>query len=59
MIAKPAEQTPIVAHFAVELMLKAGISAGTIQLLRGDGATIGAALVADKRMKNYYHGKIS
>jgi RHH-type proline utilization regulon transcriptional repressor/proline dehydrogenase/delta 1-pyrroline-5-carboxylate dehydrogenase len=51
VIAKPAEQTPIVAHFAVELMLKAGIPAGAIQLLPGDGATIGGALVADKRVK--------
>lgn len=51
VIAKPAEQTPLIAHFAVELMLKAGIPAGAIQLLPGDGETIGATLVADKRIK--------
>ncbi len=51
VIAKPAEQTPLIAHFAVELMLKAGFPAGTIQLLPGRGETVGAALVADKRIK--------
>ncbi len=51
VIAKPAEQTPLMAHFAVELMLKAGIPAGAMQLLPGPGHTIGAALVADKRVK--------
>ena len=51
VIAKPAEQTPLIAHFAVELMLKSGIPAGAIQLLPGDGETIGAGLVADKRIK--------
>ena len=51
VIAKPAEQTPLIAHFAVELMLKAGIPAGAMQLLPGPGETIGAALVADKRVK--------
>ncbi len=51
VIAKPAEQTPLIAHFAVELMLKAGLPAGVIQLLPGRGETVGAALVADKRIK--------
>lgn len=51
VIAKPAEQTPLVAHFAVQLMLKAGVPAGVVQLLPGQGETIGAALVADQRIK--------
>lgn len=51
VIAKPAEQTPLIAHFAVELMLKAGIPAGVIQLLPGRGETVGAQLVADTRIK--------
>lgn len=51
VIAKPAEQTPLIAHFAVQLMLKAGIPAGVIQYLPGPGETIGAKLVADKRVK--------
>ncbi|MDP3704919.1 MAG: bifunctional proline dehydrogenase/L-glutamate gamma-semialdehyde dehydrogenase PutA [Legionellaceae bacterium] len=51
VIAKPAEQTPLIAHFAVELMLKAGIPTGAIQFLNGPGSVIGSALVADKRIK--------
>ena len=51
VVAKPAEQTPLMAHFAVKLLLKAGIPAGVVQLLPGPGETVGAALVADKRVK--------
>lgn len=51
VIAKPAEQTPLIAHFAVELLIKAGVPDGVIQLLPGAGETIGASLVADKRIK--------
>lgn len=51
VVAKPAEQTPLIAHFAVELMLKAGIPDGVVQLLPGAGETIGAALVGDLRVK--------
>ena len=46
VIAKPAEQTPLIAYFAVKLMLEAGIPEGVIQLLPGVGETIGAKLVA-------------
>lgn len=51
VIAKPAEQTPLIAHYAVQLMLQAGIPVGAIQLVPGTGELIGAALVADKRIK--------
>ncbi|QEY51664.1 bifunctional proline dehydrogenase/L-glutamate gamma-semialdehyde dehydrogenase PutA [Legionella longbeachae] len=51
VIAKPAEQTPLIAAYTVKLMLQAGIPEGVIQLLPGSGETIGAALVADKRIK--------
>ncbi|XOV88516.1 MAG: bifunctional proline dehydrogenase/L-glutamate gamma-semialdehyde dehydrogenase PutA [Pseudomonadota bacterium] len=44
VVAKPAEQTPLVAQFIVSLAVKAGIPADTLQLLVGDGDT-GAALV--------------
>ncbi len=44
MIAKPAEQTPLFAAFAVRLMHQAGIPADVLHLLPGAGATIGAAL---------------
>ncbi len=45
VIAKPAEQTPLIAFKAVELMLKAGVPREVITLMPGDGR-IGAALVA-------------
>lgn len=51
VIAKPAEQTPLIATLAVKLMHQAGIPTGAIQLLPGRGETVGAALVADKRIK--------
>ena len=50
VIAKPAEQTPLIAARAVELMLEAGIPGDVIHLLPGEGATVGAALVADERI---------
>lgn len=51
VIAKPAEQTALIATYAVKLMHQAGIPASAIQLLPGLGETVGAALVADKRIK--------
>ncbi|TAL60589.1 MAG: bifunctional proline dehydrogenase/L-glutamate gamma-semialdehyde dehydrogenase PutA, partial [Legionella sp.] len=51
VIAKPAEQTPLIAAYAVKLMHQAGIPTGAVQLLPGTGETVGAALVADKRIK--------
>jgi RHH-type transcriptional regulator, proline utilization regulon repressor / proline dehydrogenase / delta 1-pyrroline-5-carboxylate dehydrogenase len=51
VIAKPAEQTPLIAAYAVKLMHRAGIPAGAVQLIPGTGETVGAALVADKRIK--------
>ncbi len=50
VLAKPAEQTPLIATLAVDLMLKAGVPATALQLLPGDGA-IGAALTKDPRVK--------
>jgi len=44
-IAKPAEQTPLIAALAIELMHQAGISRDLVQLLPGDGK-VGAALTA-------------
>ncbi len=48
VVAKPAEQTPIVAYEAVRLLHGAGVPAGALQLVTGDGAT-GARLVAHAR----------
>ncbi|MEZ8799843.1 bifunctional proline dehydrogenase/L-glutamate gamma-semialdehyde dehydrogenase PutA [Vibrio splendidus] len=46
VVAKPAEQTSLIATRAVELMNEAGFPAGTIQLLPGRGAEIGSALTS-------------
>ena len=48
-IAKPAEQTPLMAAHAVRLFHEAGIPEDVLTLLPGDGAT-GAALVRDPRI---------
>jgi RHH-type proline utilization regulon transcriptional repressor/proline dehydrogenase/delta 1-pyrroline-5-carboxylate dehydrogenase len=48
VLAKPAEETPLIAAEAVALLRRAGLPAGALQLLPGDGA-LGAALVADPR----------
>ncbi len=45
VIAKPAEQTSLVASFAVRLMHKAGIAEKALTLLPGDGR-VGEALVS-------------
>ena len=49
VIAKPAEQTPLVAAAAVRLLHEAGIPGGVVQLLPGEG-NVGAKLVADPRI---------
>ncbi|MCC5868573.1 MAG: bifunctional proline dehydrogenase/L-glutamate gamma-semialdehyde dehydrogenase PutA [Gammaproteobacteria bacterium] len=50
VIAKPAEQTPLVAARAVALLHEAGIPPQALQLLPGEGSVVGAALVADPRI---------
>ena len=51
VLAKPAEQTPLVAAEAVRILREAGVPAGALQLLPGNGETIGAALVASPRVQ--------
>ncbi|WP_241649619.1 trifunctional transcriptional regulator/proline dehydrogenase/L-glutamate gamma-semialdehyde dehydrogenase [Rosenbergiella collisarenosi] len=51
VLAKPAEQTPLIAYQAVSLLLEAGIPKGVLQFLPGDGERVGARLVADKRTR--------
>lgn len=46
VVAKPAEQTPLIAHEATRLLLEAGVPAGALHLILGNGA-LGAQLVAD------------
>ena len=47
VIAKPAEQTPLIAYRAVQLLHEAGVPPDVLHLLPGDGPTIGGALLAD------------
>jgi RHH-type proline utilization regulon transcriptional repressor/proline dehydrogenase/delta 1-pyrroline-5-carboxylate dehydrogenase len=49
VVAKPAEQTPLIAGEAVCLLHRAGVPASALHLLTGDGS-VGAALVADSRV---------
>lgn len=50
VIAKPAEQTPLIAARAIDLMHEAGIPERAIQLLPGDGPTVGTPLLSDRRI---------
>jgi RHH-type transcriptional regulator, proline utilization regulon repressor / proline dehydrogenase / delta 1-pyrroline-5-carboxylate dehydrogenase len=45
VVAKPAEQTPLIAAETVKLLYEAGVPASALHLVPGDGS-IGAALVA-------------
>jgi RHH-type proline utilization regulon transcriptional repressor/proline dehydrogenase/delta 1-pyrroline-5-carboxylate dehydrogenase len=48
VVAKPAEQTPLIAAETVRILHAAGIPNGVLALMPGDGK-VGAALVADER----------
>ena len=50
VVAKPAEQTSLIAFRAIELMLDAGVPPGAIQLVPGTGAGVGAPLTSDLRI---------
>jgi RHH-type proline utilization regulon transcriptional repressor/proline dehydrogenase/delta 1-pyrroline-5-carboxylate dehydrogenase len=50
VLAKPAEQTPLIAARAVALLHAAGVPKDALQLLPGDGPGVGAPLVADARI---------
>ncbi|RAN75202.1 bifunctional proline dehydrogenase/L-glutamate gamma-semialdehyde dehydrogenase [Bacillus sp. SRB_336] len=50
VIAKPAEQTSLIGHLAVQLLHAAGVPADVLQYLPGDGAVVGAALTKDPRV---------
>jgi RHH-type proline utilization regulon transcriptional repressor/proline dehydrogenase/delta 1-pyrroline-5-carboxylate dehydrogenase len=50
VIAKPAEQTPLIAAAAVSLLHRAGVPGDVLHLLPGDGPTVGGPLTADERI---------
>ncbi|WDI31335.1 bifunctional proline dehydrogenase/L-glutamate gamma-semialdehyde dehydrogenase PutA [Hyphococcus flavus] len=47
VIAKPAEQTPLIAFEAIKLLHEAGVPAGALHFLPGDGPSVGAPLIAN------------
>ncbi|WFF39501.1 bifunctional proline dehydrogenase/L-glutamate gamma-semialdehyde dehydrogenase PutA [Moraxella nasibovis] len=49
VVAKPAEQTSIIAHLAVSWLHEAGVPADALQLVLGAG-DVGAALTSDARI---------
>ncbi len=49
VLAKPAEQTPLIAHLAVSLLHDAGVPRSALQLLPG-GGDVGAMLTGDARV---------
>ena len=51
MLAKPAEQTPLIAAQGINILLEAGVPAGVVQLLPGRGETVGAKLTSDNRVR--------
>ena len=50
VVAKPAEQTPLIAAAAVRLLVEAGIPGDVLHLLPGTGEAVGAPLAADPRI---------
>ncbi|MCW9032719.1 MAG: bifunctional proline dehydrogenase/L-glutamate gamma-semialdehyde dehydrogenase PutA [Rhodospirillales bacterium] len=50
VLAKPAENTPITATIAVNLLHQAGVPRNTLQLLPGLGSLVGTMLVSDPRI---------
>ncbi len=47
VVAKPAEQTSLIAHYAIQLMYKAGVPHSALQLVLG-GGDVGSALTQAK-----------
>src|SRR5690606_19854869 len=50
VLAKPAEQTPLIAGRVVQLLHEAGVPCDALHFVPGRGETTGARLVADPRV---------
>lgn len=50
VLAKPAEQTPLIAFKAIQILHQAGIPKDVLQLLIGRGSVVGAKLISDERV---------
>ncbi|EOC1629698.1 trifunctional transcriptional regulator/proline dehydrogenase/L-glutamate gamma-semialdehyde dehydrogenase [Cronobacter sakazakii] len=51
VLAKPAEQTPLIAAQGIQILLEAGVPQGVVQLLPGRGETVGAQLTGEPRVR--------
>ena len=51
VLAKPAEQTPLIAFRAVQMLHEAGVPVSALQFLPGRGESVGAQLIADARVR--------
>ena len=51
VIAKPAEQTSIIAYEVTKLLFKAGLPAKALQLLLGEGEKIGPIVIKNNKIK--------
>ncbi len=51
VLAKPAEQTSLIAFRAIQLMHQAGVPKEVLHLLPGEGSRIGRKVISDKRIK--------
>ncbi|PLC53549.1 trifunctional transcriptional regulator/proline dehydrogenase/L-glutamate gamma-semialdehyde dehydrogenase [Pollutimonas nitritireducens] len=51
VLAKPAEQTSLIAAAAMAILRRAGVPDGAVQLLPGQGETVGAMLVASHHVR--------
>jgi RHH-type transcriptional regulator, proline utilization regulon repressor / proline dehydrogenase / delta 1-pyrroline-5-carboxylate dehydrogenase len=47
VVAKPAEQTNIIASLAIQIMHECGIDKNALHIVYGDGESVGAALVSN------------
>ncbi|MDC0736847.1 bifunctional proline dehydrogenase/L-glutamate gamma-semialdehyde dehydrogenase PutA [Cognatishimia sp. SS12] len=50
VLAKPADQTPLIAYEAVKLLHQAGVPRSALQLVIGSGSKVGAAITSDPRV---------
>ncbi|MFC3532324.1 trifunctional transcriptional regulator/proline dehydrogenase/L-glutamate gamma-semialdehyde dehydrogenase [Vogesella facilis] len=51
VLAKPAEQTALIAAYAIRLLHEAGVPRDVLQFLPGRGEVVGSALTTDARIK--------
>ena len=51
VVLKPAEESSVIAHHLVQILLEAGVPPGAVNLVTGRGAEVGDALVRDPRTR--------